>query len=380
MRRIIVAVVVACTLALATPGQAQTRGFLVRLGNDTLAIERFQRNGNHIEGTIVRHIPQTSVLKYTIHLNDDGGIAWYEQRVTRADGSALPNAPAAPLKITFTGDSVVRDIVRQNEPVTLRAAAPKPTLVGIQGSWLGPELIIQAAKKGAPVHQIGVNAQQAAPVAVDVRLIGSDSAEIVTGGFRTGFKLNASGQVVRGDGSLTTQKFIATPETSADLNAVATAWAATDASGQAMGVMSTRDTVNAVIGGANIWIDYGRPAKRGRAIWGALVPYDTTWRFGANAATQFKTDKDLDLGGVTVPAGSYTLWLYPTSTKSFLIVNSQTGQWGTAYDASKDVARVQLDPHMSLPAVEERFRIFVQNDMLMMHWDRGGYGVKIKAK
>ena len=49
--------------------------------------------------------------------------------------------------------------------------------------------------------------------------------------------------------------------------------------------------------GANIWIDYGRPAKRGREIWGTLVPNDTPWRFGANAATQFQTDKDEEIGG-----------------------------------------------------------------------------------
>ncbi|MGH9204516.1 MAG: DUF2911 domain-containing protein, partial [Vicinamibacterales bacterium] len=140
-------------------------------------------------------------------------------------------------------------------------------------------------------------------------------------------KLNQSGQVVRGDGSLTTQKFIATPETSADLAAIGAAWAAKDAAGQSMGAASTRDTVNASVAGANIWIDYGRPAKRGRAIWGALVPYDTTWRLGANAATQFKSDKDLEIGGVTVPAGMYTLFLYPSATQSFLIVNTQTGQW-----------------------------------------------------
>ncbi|MGH7710459.1 MAG: DUF2911 domain-containing protein, partial [Gemmatimonadaceae bacterium] len=316
MKRRVVGFTAVFLVALSSTAQSQTRGFLVRLGSDTIAIERFERNGSHIEGTILRHIPQTSLLKYTIHLNADGSVAWYEQRVTRADGSALPNAPAAPLKITFTGDSVIRDIVRNNEPVTLRAAAPKVTLPSMPGSWLGSELVAQTAKRGAQVHLIGVNAQQAAPAQVTVRLVGSDSAEIVSGGFRTGLKLNQSGQVVRGDGSLTTQKFIATPETSADLAAIGAAWAAKDAAGQSMGAASTRDTVNASVAGANIWIDYGRPAKRGRAIWGALVPYDTTWRLGANAATQFKSDKDLEIGGVTVPAGMYTLFLYPSATQS----------------------------------------------------------------
>jgi hypothetical protein len=138
--------------------------------------------------------------------------------------------------------------------------------------------------------------------------------------------------------------------------------------------------VRATIGGAQIMIDYGRPARRGRGDLGKVVPYDTTWRFGANAATQFRTDKDLDIGGVHVPAGFYTLWLLPTETRSWLIVNKQTGQWGTAHDRSKDIARIPLERHMNLPASEERFRIFFQGDTLMMHWDRGGYGVRLQVK
>ena len=379
MRTTLVGLGIAAAVALPLAGEAQARGFLVRLGSDTIAIERFERSADRIDGTVLRRIPQTNFFKYAIRLNPDGSVATYEQTVLRADGSPSPLAPNT-LKIAFVGDSVIRDVTRNRELVNLRAAAPKGTLPAMGGSWLGYELVIEAVKRGGQVHTIGVNAQQAAPVPVTVRLIGSDSAEVITQGFRTGFKLDANGRIVRGDGSLTTQKFVATPVTSPDLSAIAAAWAAKDAAGQPMGVASTRDTVTATVAGANIWIDYGRPAKRGRAIWGALVPFDTTWRLGANAATQFRTDKDLDIGGVTVPAGSYTLWLYPTATQSFLVVNTQTGQWGTAYDASKDLVRVPLDPHMSLPNSEERFRIFVQGDMLMLHWDRGGYGVKIKAK
>lgn len=381
MHNLFVRVAVACGLALPTIAQGQTaRGFVVMLGSDTVGVERFERSGDRIVGMLVRRLPQTNVLRYSITFNADGSVASYQQTLTRADGSPVPNATPAPLKITFTADSVFRDVVRNNETVNLRSAAPKTTLPNIGGSWLGSELAIQAARRGGPVYGIGVNPQQAAPAPVNVQLIGSDSAEIVTQGFRTGFRLDANGQILRGDGSLTTQKFLVTPDPRVNAAGLASDWATKDASGQAMGVASPRDTVTAMVGGASIWIDYGRPAKRGRTIWGSLVPYDTTWRLGANAATQFKTDKDLDIGGTTVPAGMYTLWLYPTAATSYLIVNTQTGQWGTAYDRSKDLVRIPLDAHMSLPDSEERFRIFVQNDMPMMHWDRGGYGVKIKAK
>src|ERR1035437_2624808 len=122
-----------------------------------------------------------------------------------------------------------------------------------------------------------------------------------------------------------------------------------------MGVASTRDTVSANVGGANVWIDYGRPAMRGREIWGKLVPFDTVWRMGANSATQLRTDKDLDIGGKTVPAGLYTLWLLPTLKDAWLIVGTQASPplWGTDFPKSTEVVRIPLEKHLNLPATEE---------------------------
>ena len=221
---------------------------------------------------------------------------------------------------------------------------------------------------------------------IEVRFVGADSAEIVQQGFRTGIKLDRRGRLVRGDGSLTTQKLLVTPIRDADVTTIAAAWAAKDAAGQGMGRANLRDTVHAEVAGAKIWIDYGRPAQRGREIWGKLVPFDTTWRMGADAAAQIKTDKDLDFGGVTVPAGYYTIWLVPSAGKSYMLINKMVLNkqgirvWGTDWDPAMDLVKVPVEAHMKLPTQEERFRIFFQGDMLMMHWANGGYGVKVKSK
>lgn len=385
MHRSLAALLIAAPSLLA----AQTGAFVVRLGTDTIAVERFQRTGSRIEGTVVRHTPQTNVVQYTITLNVDGTVSSFRQAIMRADGTPMPNAPV-PLTMRFTGDSVIRDIQQNGQPVTLRHAAPRGTLPTIPGSFFQWEFVIRASRN-AKVGTFGFGAQQTAPSVQEVEFFGSDSAEIIirtpatgpAGGglvLRTGFRLDAGGNVVSSDGALTTQKFFVTRLPDANTSAIASAWAARDAAGQSMGTASTRDTLHATVGGAQITIDYGRPARRGREIWGKLVPYDTTWRLGANAATQLRTDKDLDIGGVHVPAGSYTLWLFPTERASWLVVNKQTGQWGTAYDRSQDIARIPVQPHMNLPESEERFRIFLQGDMLMMHWDRGGYGVRIREK
>lgn len=96
------------------------------------------------------------------------------------------------------------------------------------------------------------------------------------------------------------------------------------------------------IGGKNVTIDYSAPSKRGRDIMGALVPYGKVWRTGANAATTLVTDGDLMIGSLHVPAGTYTLYTIPGETEWTLIVNKQTGQWGTNYDQAQDLGRVKM--------------------------------------
>lgn len=92
-----------------------------------------------------------------------------------------------------------------------------------------------------------------------------------------------------------------------------------------------------------IRIEYGQPHLRGRKLHtGDLVPLETVWRLGANAATELETDVDLVLGGQTIPKGKYTLFALPSAAGWKLIVNRNTGQWGTDYKPEHDLARVDL--------------------------------------
>lgn len=94
--------------------------------------------------------------------------------------------------------------------------------------------------------------------------------------------------------------------------------------------------------GKTVTIKYSRPAMRGRKVYGDLVPYGHVWRTGANAATSMTTDASLDIGGTSVPAGSYTLYTLPGQDSWQLIINKQTGQWGTNYDPGQDLARIPM--------------------------------------
>jgi hypothetical protein len=94
--------------------------------------------------------------------------------------------------------------------------------------------------------------------------------------------------------------------------------------------------------GKAVTINYSRPSMRGRQIFGGLVPYGQVWRTGANAATSLKTDVDLTIAGANVPAGNYSLYSIPNENGWKLIINKQTGQWGTDYEEKDDLARVDM--------------------------------------
>jgi hypothetical protein len=136
---------------------------------------------------------------------------------------------------------------------------------------------------------------------------------------------------------------------------------------------SPRDTTRATIAGAKLLVDYGRPSKRNREIFGGLVPFGRVWRTGANEATTLVTDRALAFGSLSVPAGTYTLWTLPDKDRWQLIVNRQTGQWGTEYDQSKDLGRVpmKVEP-LSAPVEQLVIKLVPSNGggTLRVEWDQ----------
>ena len=113
---------------------------------------------------------------------------------------------------------------------------------------------------------------------------------------------------------------------------------------------------------------------KGRKIFGGLVPFGKVWRTGANAATSFTTDVDLTLGGAAVPKGSYTLYTLPGEKGWKLIVNKQTGQWGTDYDPAQDLVRIDMAGSETKEPVEALTIDLVPEDAwhgtLRLTWDR----------
>ncbi len=116
---------------------------------------------------------------------------------------------------------------------------------------------------------------------------------------------------------------------------------------------SPKETAEQTFGGKKLSITYGAPSARGRKIMGELVPYGKVWRTGANEATTLVTPVDLMIGKTHVPAGTYTLYTLPSASGWKLIINKQTGQWGTVYDEKQDLAREDMKVEKTSAPVEK---------------------------
>jgi hypothetical protein len=184
--------------------------------------------------------------------------------------------------------------------------------------------------------------------------------------------VDSSGRMLTYSGQRSTYKVAVTRTTTPpDIDAVGDRLAAAER-GTGQQQLSVRDTTRTTIGNATFSVDYGRPLARGRTLLGNVISYDRVWRTGANAATQFTSSAPITLAGLPVPAGTYTLWTVPHRRGVELIVNRQTGQWGTEYNRAQDLGKVPMKAE-SVDASVDKFTISIEQSdtrhgTLVMSW------------
>ncbi|WP_109298860.1 DUF2911 domain-containing protein [Aquimarina sp. AU474] len=153
---------------------------------------------------------------------------------------------------------------------------------------------------------------------------------------------------------------------------------------------SPEEVISHIAGNANFTVFYNRPFKKGRAIFGNLVPYGEVWRTGANEATSFTTDKDILIDGTLLNAGTYTLWTIPNSDSWKIIFNSKEYGWGVDFKDGKAMREAEFDvvtlevPVQPLLNIIEQFSIYFENangfTLMYLAWDRTAIAVPIKIK
>lgn len=130
----------------------------------------------------------------------------------------------------------------------------------------------------------------------------------------------------------------------------------------------------------NVMISYGQPSKKGRTVFGDLVPYGKTWRAGANEATEVTFKKNVTFGGKKVKAGTYTLFTIPGENEWEIILNPNLKQWGDfGYNKIKkdDVANIKVKP-MKTDKTVEALTYKASDTEIMMSWDDTMVEIPIK--
>ncbi|WP_412061464.1 DUF2911 domain-containing protein [Rubrivirga sp. IMCC45206] len=370
-----------CAAAPPAPSPAgETAAFVTRLGDDTLAVERFTQTPTGITATVALRAPETTLATYRLDLDDAGGLASYQAEVRQPlTGEVVRRETAAPvgdsLRVTVTdagGAPETRKIAGADQPL------PFIDMV----HWPFELMVERAVAAGGPLDQPLFTTRGTVAFTSDVA---ADGGVTVRHPFRgpMAVRATAGGDLQTLDASQTTRKLTVTRVPNVDVEGAAARFAARDAAGQPFGDLSGRAEAYATIGGATVAVDYGQPQRRGREIWGALVPWGEVWRTGANRATHLTTDRALvlDPAGVAlaVPAGEYTLFSIPQADGGVLIVNRQTGQGGTTYDPARDLGRVPL-ARSPLGDTVEAFTIAVEEagrgaGRLALRWNRDAFSV-----
>lgn len=379
---------VALLLALTVMVQDSGGAFVVKLGTDTLALEQYTRTATQIRGEYVIRAPRSLHRIYTADLNADGTIKKLEVITHNIGGG--PGPMETKLGIEFVGDTSVWTIPRGDSTVTQKIAAPRGTwpyqihvygLIEQYGRWARA-----SGKDSAAFSALGSANQTSAGYVKKLggdtlRLMFSDGQLAGLGPFT--FGLDRQGRLQWLTGKESTVKVEVQRVASVPMAQAGPMFA-----NRPLGQLSPRDTARANVNGAEVWVDYSRPMKRGRQIFGDVVPWNTVWRTGANAATQLNTSADLVIGGATVPAGKYSLWTLPSPTGWKLIINKNTGQWGTAYDAAHDLVRVDVKVE-NLATPVEQFAIAFEPPppppgtgptALTFSWDQTRYSVPVAKK
>lgn len=347
---------------------AKRYGFLAMLGQDTISVETIIRQGNTLESDEVDRFPRVRIRHTVVKLNDDGSIRHLEMEIR------TPSEPSAGRDRTVVADVAHNNVHLSKKDSTGTVNRDFPTggsmVVGhVPQMYSLYELYFVAASKQSAASKLAVgSAVQLRQFYIDrefdrfplghatVTAVGRGKVEI------THDWLSGTGEAVMDSvddmlsysGGRTTYKVeVKRLATAPDVKAIAAGFEARETATGGVRSLSVRDTVRTQIGNAMFTIDYSRPLLRGRTLLGDVIPYDRVWRTGANAATQFTTTTPIKLGGVQVPAGTYTLFTAPHTSGVDLIVNKQRGEWGTEYNSSLNLGTIRMASEVATTAVEE---------------------------
>lgn len=382
------AAVLLATVAAAAcrPEPEASWGFIATLGTDTTSVERVTRRGNRITGDAVGRSPLVVRRRWEATLAPDGSV----QRWTM--DTHIPNAPDGEQTLHHEierNDGAIR-MVRQAGRDSMDHTVREPSMRTVPWNaflYSTSELLFQNARGLPDTARVGQYFFEGWAEGklgfARVRSLGDGRVSITSTGLAgSGLAvLDSGGRMLSYSGAGTTyHQEVRRISDVPDLDALLQRFAADERAKGVQRWLSVRDTMRATLGPATITVDYSRPLQRGRPLLGTLIPYGQVWRTGANAATQLTTSAPIRLAGVPLDSGTVTLWTLPAERDVQLVINRETGQWGTSYRAEHDIARIPMRVDRPEAPVEAfTIRIDSAASRLVMEWGTFRWSVPVET-
>lgn len=363
-------------------GEGQA-AFVTLLGSDTLAVEQFEKTENEIEAQVVLRSPETAFYSYNLQLDDRGGISEMRQMEYGSE-QGFDGSGREVRTVQRDGENLIISQMSDGETESDTTSYEEGTLPFIDMVHWPFELVLNQAS-GADADSLEQPLLTGSSVSdFTVARIESDSMTI-RHPFRgvMGVDIDPQGNLIQLDAGQTTRKLKVHRVPLLEINEIGQRFASADQEGNSFGSLSGQADEEFSVGDTDFNLRYGVPEKRGRTIFGGIVPWGELWRTGANEATHFETSQDITLGDLEVPAGEYTLFTIPEEDGGELIINEETGQNGNAYDESRDLGRVPMEIGETDETVEA-FTITVEEGeesdaVLKLMWDDAVFSIPIQV-
>ena len=364
--------------SLGQSTQPYTASFIGRMGVDTVLVETYTMVNNHLYGKAFVRVPEDYIGEFSIHFYPDGTIREFNINAMNSFNSSVPFKAKSGmfeyrLNMNCSNDTCTfyNSEKDQASEIIFKHPASKMDFVG---GWV-PLIslmewncmrLVKSNRQEMPLkminHHLGV-------YNIGVHFLNKDN--IIFGGpflEYTKIKINEEGRILNTNGIGTPWNYYVTKYPPIDIDKIAKRMAKT----KGIGIPSPTETIKSSVNNSKITVTYGRPFKRGRTIFGGVVPYDTVWRTGANSPTSISFENSIKIGNTIIPKGQYSIYTIPKQNEWTLIFNTDLTTWPTDPNRSKDFAQVVI-PTKKTENIKKQFTIEVEEikkgGALKFSWD-----------
>jgi len=335
--------------------QPTSASFVATLGTDTVIVETYNMYANHLFGKAFLRYPEDEIAVFDFHFFPDGSIRHYSVSIMNPDSSYISSGGTQGLfcendTCTWFGAWAKGEYTNKRPAKHMDFIGGwTPILSLIEWNCMR---LIKSGRQSLPITMIndyiGIRQVALTKGKADTLIFGGDFLEYA--------KVNASpeGRIIFYNGTATPWNYIVTRHAPIDVDEIAKRMSKKPK----IGIPSPKAIMNFPIAGDTIRLSYGRPFRRGRKIFGGIVPYDSVWRTGANDLTKLTLPYDIQFGKITIPKGEYGLYTIPREDGWTLIFNTDFEKWPTEPNRSKDFALVPLQVGKAAQP-EDQFTIII---------------------